>query len=155
MMREQENLRRRDAATPPPTYGRTLVVTAPDPHALLRNLIDAWSVIAGWGRWSDDDLGDWPPAAEMVAQLPEPLRARWQERPAEEVESWLDDLNERGWVWWSSTVDDGFVKIDLDADSLPASLWSLSRIIEMLGGSVRHQGDWLDLAAARQRAHAS
>ena len=56
--------------------------------------------------------------------------------------------------WWASTVDDGFVKIDLDADSLPASLWSLSRIIEMLGGSVRHQGEWLDLAAARQRTHA-
>lgn len=155
MMPEQDNLRRPGAATPPPTHGRTLVATAPDPEALLRDLTDAWRVIAGWGRWSDDDLGEWPPAAEMLAQLPDPLRARWQERPEEELESWLDDLNERGWIWWSSTAGHGFVKIDLDADTLPTSLWSLSRIVVMLGGAVRHEGDWIDLATATARAHAS
>lgn len=155
MTPEQENLRRRDAATPPPAYGRTVVATAQNPDALLRDLVDAWMVIAGWGRWSDDDLSEWPPSEEMLAQLPDSLQARWQARPSSEFDSWLDDLNERGWIWWSSTFEGTLVKIDVEADTLPTSLWSLSRIIEMLGGQIRYEGDWIDLTAAKQRAHSS
>jgi hypothetical protein len=123
---------------PPSGFGVTLIV---EPHeqsaqALLDRLREAWSVVASWGRWSDEELGEWPEAGEALATLPEWLRTRVRAEPAYELQNWMDDLHDREWIWWSGAVVGDRVKLDVQALALPASLWPLESLVSWAGGAV-------------------
>lgn len=130
----------------PPGLGRTILAHVPpgaDPMAVLGLIRGAWGVVASWGRWVDEGLGDWPSAEECLGQLPGWLRQSIREGPALDVDSWMDDLHDREWVWWSGTALDHLLKVDLTSDSMPITTWPIVLVVEKAGAAVIHQGDWL------------
>jgi hypothetical protein len=141
MRPEQHNLARHGDLPPPPHVTRTVIATHPDAAALLRSLVEAWHVIAGWGRWTDDDVVALAPEA-MRDQLPAPLRRVWAERPLRELERWLDDLRDREWTWWSARQDGDRVEITLVRDEHGdlGSFGALAQVMRMLGGVVERKG---------------
>ncbi|HYW25508.1 MAG TPA: hypothetical protein VE953_15165 [Terriglobales bacterium] len=127
----------------PPGGGFTLVVAPSGSSAneLVERMRSAWSVVASWGRWSDEELGDFPESEEALAGVPDWLRSRLEGRP--ELQNWLDDLHEREWVWWSSALVGDRVKLDVQALSLPVSLWPMRFLVELAGGTILEEDAWL------------
>jgi len=142
----------------PPGFGRTFLARAPE-GLLARDLLErirrAWEVVARWGRWSDEELGEWPPAEECLRRLPPWLHEALRHEPSFEVENWMDDLHDRQWVWWSGTALDHFLKIDLSSDGLPISTWAIEFVIEKAGAAVVYRGDWLPSAEVGGRTGGS
>jgi hypothetical protein len=137
---EQLNLER-DISTPPPDFGRTILAEPVDVSAedLLNRIISVWKPIAALGTWRDEDLGDWPSDDECISSLP----AWFQKKINFSKEAWLSDLHDREWVWWHGSVVEGYVKIDLNSNSLPLSTWMLEVVIELSGGDVKYRDKWL------------
>jgi hypothetical protein len=146
MLPEQENVFKERAHTRPPDFGLSVLIKPDKLNAaeLLARLRDIWQVVAGWGRWSDENLGDWPSQSQCVASFPTWFTACLQAVPSFEIENWLQDLHDRNWIWWSGAVIDGFVKIDLNAESMPASFWMLKFAVEKIDGQVIYQDVWND-----------
>ncbi|GAC1382664.1 MAG: hypothetical protein NVSMB4_10800 [Acidimicrobiales bacterium] len=117
----------------------------------MERIREAWKVIARWGRWSDEELGDWPPTGDGLSQLPEWLQEALRREPSFEAENWMDDLHDREWVWWSGAPLDRLLKIDLSSDGLPISTWPIEFVIEKSGAAVVYRGDWLPSAEALSR----
>jgi hypothetical protein len=143
---EVANLAKCAPDSKPPGFGRTFIARSPeggDARALLVRIRRAWEVIARWGRWSDEELGEWPPTEECLRQLPAWLHGALKHEPSFEVENWMDDLHDRDWVWWSGTAFDHLVKIDLCSGALPISTWPIGFVIERAGAAVVYRGDWL------------
>jgi hypothetical protein len=137
-LEEERNVELERPDEKPSGFGVTLIVDpgAQPARALLDRLREAWSVVAGWGRWSDEDLGEWPENEGALEALPEWLRTRLREEPAYELQNWLDDLHDREWIWWSGAVVGDRVKVDVNALGLPASLWPLESLVSWAGGKV-------------------
>ena len=72
MLPEQEHLLKEQANTRPPGYGITFLVKSDQLEAgeLLQKLKEVWRVVASWGRWCDEDLGEWPSREQCLASLP-------------------------------------------------------------------------------------
>jgi hypothetical protein len=58
----------------------------------------------------------------------------------------MDGLHDREWVWWSGAALGHLVKIDLSADAMPISTWTIQFVIEKAGGRVVYRGDWIPSA---------
>jgi hypothetical protein len=133
----------------PPGFGRTFIARGPEggeARALLERIHRAWEVIASWGRWSDEELGEWPGSEECFVQLPDWLHEALRREPSFEVENWMDGLRDREWAWWSGTALGHLVKIDLSAEAMPISTWTIQFVIEKAGGTVIYRGDWIPSA---------
>lgn len=130
----------------PPSFGMTILARPRSiaPRDLLGRLRGAWAVVSTWGRWSDEELGQWPEPDDALAALPPWLGFRLQEEPEYELQNWFDDLHDRDWVWWSGSVVGDQVKLDVQAFSLPASLWPLTSLVGWAEGEVVSQGDWTE-----------
>ena len=142
----------------PPGFGRTFIARTPEgvpAGSLLERTRRAWEVIASWGRWSDEELGEWPGSEECLVQLPGWLHEALRSEPAFEVESWLDGLHGREWAGWGGTALDHLVKIDLSADAMPISTWTIRFVIEKAGGTVVYRGDWIPSAEVFDRTPGS
>jgi hypothetical protein len=144
-LEEQENVSLTRPDQRPPTFGLTLVAkpNGPSAHDLLRNMREAWSVVAGWGRWSDQEPRDWPENKEVLAAVPNRLRRRLEQLAEGELESWTDDLHDRDWIWWSGAVVGDWVKLDVESFSMPVSLQPLRALVDWSGGTVVAQQDWV------------
>ena len=128
----------------PPGFGRTILARIPagvDPQALLERVREAWLAVARRGRWSDEELGDWPSTEECLADLPGWLRESLGREP-HEAGNLMDDLHDREWVWWSGATLDRFLKIDLSSEGMPISTWMIEFVVEKAGAAVVSRGDW-------------
>jgi hypothetical protein len=95
MIEEQMNVRQVRPDQQPPGGGATLVVRGDntDSGTLLAKIREVWFVAAGWGRWFNEDLGDWPSLEECQKQLP--TWFRFESDPAL-LENWMEFLDNRG-----------------------------------------------------------
>jgi hypothetical protein len=155
---EQSNVALERPDEKPPGFGLTFVVDPGEwpPQALLDRLREAWTVVAGWGRWSDEELGDWPEAEAALRALPEWLSARLRSEPAFELRNWLDDLHDREWIWWSGAVVGDRVKLDVRALALPASYWTLQSLVSWAGGTVVERIEpWVPSGEMRKHVRSS
>lgn len=150
MLPELENLLKAQPDTRPPGYGLTFLVRSDQLEAgeLLQRLKDVWQVVASWGRWCDEDLGQWPSQEQCLASLPGWFASALRSVPAFEIENWLQDLHDRNWIWWSGAVTNDTIKIDLSVDSMPASFWMLEFVVEKVGGQIVYRGEWKDRRAS-------
>lgn len=126
-------------------FGRSLIVNVGDgvaPESVLDRIASVWSVIAKWGHWWDEELGDWPETTAAIKQLPSWFAKYLSAEPDYEIENWMDDLHDREWRWWSGTVVGGLIKIDIASASSPISTWMLEYVVEKAGGTVAGKGDW-------------
>jgi hypothetical protein len=143
---------------PPPNFGRTFVI---QPHKgitaeeLLHRIQSIWKAIAKWGTWRDESLGDWPSDAECISNLPDDFRSEIESRPTFSVDAWLGDLHDREWTWWASYTVDGYVKIDLNSQSLPMSTWMLEVVTQFAGGTVLYRGCWIPQDKTLEVAHSN
>jgi hypothetical protein len=103
---------------------------------------EVWTVVASWGRWCDEEIGEWPTEAECLAALPGPFVDALRRSRAVDIVGWLDDLHDRDWILWSCSARDGSVKIDLDANSMPLSAGPVRLVVEVLGGQVLYSDLW-------------
>jgi hypothetical protein len=142
MLPEQQNTNT-SSDVQPPHFGRTLIAKTEAPARTLEQLRAAWTIIASWGRWCDDELGDWPEPDLALAALPAWLADRLRQLPSTQLESWFDDLHDRSWIWWSSAHASSGIRIDLDAESLPMSWWPLELVVESAGAQVIRRDEWL------------
>jgi hypothetical protein len=146
MLQEQHDLQMERPAARPPDIAQSLIATPEhlDAKDLLQKIKEVWSIVAGWGRWSDEDLGEWPSSDQCLRDLPEWFAMTIQSVPHFEFENWLQDLHDRNWTWWSGAILDDHIKIDLNVTSRPASFWMLHFVIEKCGAVVIYNGEWTD-----------
>ena len=108
---------------------------------LLARFREVWRVVAQWGRWSDEDLGEWK-SDELIAQLPAWFLEKLSRQPSYEVENWMEDLHDRAWQFAGGCRCGSGVKLDLFAESLPLSSWPLRFVVELCGGEVAYDDVW-------------
>lgn len=144
MLSEQQCLLAAQPDVRPPDIGLTVLVKPDDAgaDAFLQRLKDVWQVVASWGRWCDEELGEWPSQDKYLASLPETFALAIRAVPSFEIENWLQDLHDRNWIWWSGSVRDDLVKIDLNTDSMPESFWMFDFVVEHIGGQIIYRGGW-------------
>lgn len=144
MLLELENLLRAQVVARPPDMGQTVLVNSGKSNAeeLLQRIKGVWQAVASWGRWCDEELGEWPSQQRLLASLPDYFTSAIRSVPSFEIENWLQDLHDREWIWWADAVQGGVVRIDLNADAMPASFWMLDFVIEALGAEVVYRGEW-------------
>jgi len=146
MIDEIENLKASRPDERPPVFGRTVLVAINGPGDCLETLQrirTAWLVVAKLGRWCDEELGDWPPLDECLRLFPPWFLRETEKEPEFEIDNWFDDIHDRNWIWWSSACVGSTIKIDIAADSLPLSLWTIEFVILKAKGSPIYTGDWI------------
>lgn len=144
MSSETEPIRLDRPTIRPDGFGRSFIVSVPDGVAVesvLDRIASVWRVVAKWGHWWDEELGDWPETAVALQQLPFWFAKHLSAEPDGEVENWMDDLHDREWWWWSGAVVGGMIKIDIASASSPISTWMLEYVVEKAGGTVTRRGD--------------
>lgn len=67
---EQKRVETSEPDTRTPHFGRSIVAVAEDAADVRARIRAVWSVVASWGRWCDEDLGDWPDVEDAVNALP-------------------------------------------------------------------------------------
>jgi len=157
---EERNISNSRPDERPSPFGHSIVLRANPPASgeeILTRLRAAWSTVASWGRWSDDELGDWPDREACLEGLPQWLRETIRKLPSYEVDNWLQDLHDRSWIWWSGATQGDVVKIDIQTEALPLTAWPLRLVAELSGAAVLYDGDWVGSAALAEglpRSHA-
>jgi hypothetical protein len=152
-----EELRRIDMPCndKPEGFGRTLLVRPTgivSPGDLLQRVRSVWRVVAGWGRYCDEDLGEFPDAHQAIAQFPDWFQKKLREASPQEIENFLDDADDRNWIWWSSSTLVGGIRIDLSASSLPIGIWIIDQfVLHKCGGQSLYRDDWLSTEQAIER----
>jgi hypothetical protein len=134
----------------PLPFAHSIVVRAKPPASsdqILVRIRYAWSAVARWGRWSDEESGAWPDREACLERLPQWLGEALRKLPTYEVDNWLQDLHDRSWIWWSSATQGDLVKIDLQTDALPLTAWPLRLVGELSGAAVLYDGDWIGSSA--------
>jgi hypothetical protein len=125
-------------------FGRSMIAHATGCSApeLLERFREVWSIVASWGRWCDEDLGEWKSNEENVSQLPKWFQDQLAKQPAFEIENWMADLHDRDWYVAGTCVVEDNLKVDLMAESLPISSWPLRFVLQLSGGDVTYDGMW-------------
>jgi hypothetical protein len=143
----KETIERKRFSEPSEGIGRTLIA---EPSAnlsandLLDRVAEVWAVVSTWGRWCDEDMGDWPEQTDALATLPLWFQRILKQERDFEITNWLDDIHDREWIWWNGSIlNDHLVKIDLCTDAMPISTWAIELVIEKSGGIVKRRGDWV------------
>jgi hypothetical protein len=148
---ELKNIDRIDGDAPT-DFGWTLLIRPGDgesPDELLNRLKDVWASVARWGTWRDEELGEWPSDEDCLTCLPDWFR---KEIEHHSTDAWLSDLHDRDWIWWSSSVLDGLVKVDLNSESLPISVWMIEVVAKSAGGKVIYHDHWIPAKRALEIA---
>lgn len=145
MLDEIDRLQREYADTPPDDTAMSIVATSDNPTRLLCQTKEVWTVVARFGRYFEEYLGDWPPDEVVFAQLPD-----WARAEIPYIQDRFVDINEREWIWWNCVSGDNFVKVDLYIEAFPTSSWIMVELIEALGGNVVYRDDWISLDSARK-----
>lgn len=145
MTQEQTHIKNVLPDTKPEGWGYTIIarVKAIEAEMLLEKLREVWSVAASWGRFMDEELGDWPAFDDCLRQLPDWF-GRLMQNDLNAAENWTDLLHDRDWAWWSSYHSGDIIKIDVQIESLPTSFWPLKFVIETLGGEIIYEGNWIN-----------
>lgn len=147
MLEEQLNLQEIRPDVHPPSLGKTLIVKAEDNAGLLLKIKSVWQMAAGWGRFCDKDLGEFIEPDEAQKYLPSWLL----ESRIFNLETWLDDLHDREWIWWSSAMVGDYLKLDILAEAMPLSTWTLTVIIETCGAETLYDDLWIDSSQIEEK----
>jgi hypothetical protein len=142
MLREELDIETERPEESPPSLGYSIIVGTANPAMLLRQFRQVWRVVASWGRFSDEGLGDWPSNEQCLEALPADFVSVLRTSRPEDIEGWLGGLHDREWVLWSSAVIDNLVKIDLAAEAMPISASPVRLVAELLGGEVLSSDLW-------------
>jgi hypothetical protein len=147
MLDEEKNLQETRPNDRPSNGAITIVIEVENTSAanLLTVIKEVWRIAASWGRYIDENLGDWPSTEDCMKQLPIWFSSKLTAF-TDSSERWLDALHDREWVWWSSFASNRYIKIDLQLGSLPASYWALTHLIEAAGGKVVYIGRWINVS---------
>ena len=72
MTQEQTNVKNCLPDIKPECGGHTVIARAADVEAvkLLDKVKEIWEIVASWGRFMDEELGDWPSLETCLEQLP-------------------------------------------------------------------------------------
>lgn len=146
MILNSESVETGSSTQRPDGIALTFVVSVSESVSLelvLERIIQVWRTVAGWGRWCDEDSGDWPDTVDAMQQLPVWFAECLTSEPDYEVTNWMDDLHDRDWIRWNGATMGQYIKIDLKSDSLPISTWTLQYVIEKAGGTVKQKGEWM------------
>lgn len=140
-MIELENIEQSRPDTHPPEWGQTIIVQSSisNPVTLLENIRSLWQIVAGWGRVWDEPAPHFSDK-DCMEQLP-----AWITADLSDKTSFINDVLEREWLWWSSMAMSDFIKIDVWAEALPNSLYPLCQVIEAAGGIILYKDSWIDL----------
>ena len=82
MLAELAYVQKCQPAKKPTDFGRTIVAVIEsdqDCFDVVGKIRQVWTVVAGLGRWCDEELGEWPTISTMVPRslaLREVLRSR-------------------------------------------------------------------------------
>jgi hypothetical protein len=152
MLKEQLNVEEVRPDQKPESGGLTLIAqsTTSTSQELLTKIKSVWSVAASWGRYFDEELGDWPAVEECLNQLPDWFKIELSFNP-NLAERWIDALHDRDWAWWSGCLIGEYVKIDVEVESRPASFWALLFVIEKSGGTIIYKDTWIGSAEFNNR----
>lgn len=142
MFEEEKNVGISRPSERPPGFGYSLVLRIDDAAEFLHRFRAVWRVVPSWGRFCDEEAGDWPSNEECLASLPEDFAQALRANHSVDIEGWLDDTHDRDWVLWSSAQVGDDVKIDIDANSMPISTWPLRLVVEILGAQVTFADSW-------------
>ena len=147
MLEEEHNIYQECPQKKPLGFARTIISKVDSNNSsenVLKKIRSVWAVVASWGRWCDEELGDWPSREECISALPGWMKEQMMQVEGYEIENWLDDLHDRNWIWWSSSVENSFIKIDIQCESMPISSWMLEFVIEKVGCQVIYRDMWID-----------
>ncbi len=135
----------------PQPRGRTIVGQAVggSEFEILQHVKGVWRIVASWGRWCDDACGQWPSPECCQRDLPTWYRTSIADARGFDFESWLDDLHDREWIWWSAYAERGLLKVDIQVFAAPTSIWTIEDVLLRAGIRILYDGDWLGLSAAR------
>lgn len=61
---------------------------------------------------------------------------------AVDLSNWLEDVVERSWIVLGVSVRDDRIEVDLSADTLPMSPWTVELVFELLGAQVVSSDLW-------------
>ncbi len=142
---EQRNVGKSRPDEQPNAGGHTIFAFSKDGDGekLLAKVREVWTIAASWGRWVDEELGEWPELDECIKQLPKWFGKKMIADVAI-VEDWMSLLHDREWRWWSGAVVNNYVKVDIAVDSFPASFLALRDVINMSGGVVSYDDKWIN-----------
>lgn len=145
MFQEEKNVGQARPDERPPDLGYSLIFRSTDPSGFLERFRDVWRVVASWGRFCDDDAGDWPTEEECLASLPLEFSSSLTVTRKDDISGWLDDVHDRDWVLWSSALVGRCVKIDLSSKSMPISTWPIRLVAEIVGATIIYADLWRQL----------
>jgi hypothetical protein len=128
----------------PPAFGYTVVLrpTRASPAEFLARFREVWCLVASWGRYLDEEAGEWPSDDTCMAALPKDFARAVQANWSVDVDGWLQDVHDRDWILWSASASGELVKIDLSADSMPISSWPLRFVAAVIGADVIYADTW-------------
>lgn len=131
----------------PAPFSRSLIAhcNKPQHYSVLPRVVDVWKVVSSWGRWTDESLGPWPETSDCINSLPSWFRESISNDPTFYIESWLDDLHDRDWIWWSGYDGGEWIKVDLRIYSFPASTWAIEYLIHRASAELIYKSDWLSI----------
>lgn len=153
MFVDEINLHQNRPDKPPPGIGVTFVAKSKTmgAAALLDRIKAVWAIIAKWGRSAED-----PPIEELgqevdfdeedLQPLPDWFKTKFRELYHADTLSWENDLYDREWVWWSSSVVGGVVKIDLELYGFPLEISTMGFLLTACGADdyVYQFDEWVD-----------
>ena len=151
MLHEQVYVNQKRPNTPPPHFGKSIITlysSSEMANIFYNNIRDVWKIIASWGRWPDEDLGDFPELHDCISQLPEWLQSALSKDEENIIDNWVSELHDREWVWWSGFAEDRILKIDVDCESSPASLGALNYLISKTEVEKVLAKDWMTFEEA-------
>ena len=122
---ETEESKRIDASDPdddPKTLALTIVADPRDgdADAHLDRVRDVWRSVARYGYQGDDQVPIPESDDEYFSPFPE-----WYRQSATSIGA-VAYVDDRDWIWWSGSVVDRLVKIDLRCDGFPTSTFTLT-----------------------------
>lgn len=142
MFEEEKNVEVSRPGKRPPGFGYSLVLRTDDAEDFLRRLRAIWRVVSSWGRFCDEESGDWPSNDECLTSLPKDFVQALRADRSADIEGWLDDTHDRDWVLWSLARIGDEVKVDVSANSMPISTWPIRLVVDLLGAEVVYANSW-------------
>ncbi len=142
MLQEEKNVEVSRPSERPPGFGYSVVLRTDDPAEFLLRFRATWRVVSSWGRFCDDEAGEWPTNHECLARLPTDFALSVRTSRVIDMEGWLEDLHDRDWVVWSLARLGDQVKIDIAANSMPISTSTIRLVSEVLGAEIVYADSW-------------